>query len=149
MINRLIWIGVTFFVTFASYAQATNIVVTDAYIRETIPGTKVSSAYMVIKNNSDEAIKLVGAMSSVTDRIEIHEHVMTDEMMRMQQVASVSIDANSEVVFQPMGHHLMIFNLPKRLKQGETYPITLQFSQHSDIPIDFPVKSIKKMHHHH
>ena len=149
MIKRLLSAAIALFVIINSYASENKLVISDNYIRETIPGTKISSAYMVIRNNSDKPIKLVGAASNASKRVEIHEHVMTEDMMRMQQVNSVTIAANSELVFEPMGYHLMMFDLSTRLKQGESYPITLQFSDHPDISIEFPVKSIKRMHHHH
>lgn len=132
-----------------SSALATQIVVSEGYVRETIPGTKISSAYMVLENTSDKDATLVGASSDVSERVEIHEHIMADGMMRMQQVESLIIKANSKVVFQPSGYHLMIFNLQQRLKAGENASFTLHFSNIENITVKFPVHSIKKMQHQH
>ena len=72
---------------------AQQLTVNEGYIRATIPGTNVSSAYMTLKNTSDTAVTLVGATSEFSDRIEIHEHVMDEGMMRMRQRENLTIDA--------------------------------------------------------
>jgi len=135
---------------------ASSIAVEDAYIRETIPGTSISSAYMTIVNSSDKNIKLLGAVSNISKRIEIHEHTMTDGMMRMRQRPNIEIVAKSNVVLQPSGYHLMIFDLKQPLKQGQNATITLQFSNDASVEVKLPIKSIKQMkmspqsnHQHH
>ncbi|MDO6445186.1 copper chaperone PCu(A)C [Colwellia sp. 1_MG-2023] len=140
---------------FSFTAFAADVTIEQGYIRATIPGTNVSSAYMEIKNTTNEDIVLIGATSKVSDRIEIHEHVMSGEMMRMQQREALTIAANDQVVLQPSGYHLMIFNLAEPLKVNDNVELTLQFSNKRDISISLPVQSIKRKkqketaHHHH
>jgi len=138
--------------TLANTAQAQNILVKQAYIRATIPGTDISSAYMTIINDSSKPMILVGASGDFSKRIEIHQHIMADGMMKMRQQESLTIAANSKVVLQPMGYHLMIFDLTKPLKAGEQSTLTLHFANSSDIKIVLPVESIKRKktteHHH-
>jgi periplasmic copper chaperone A len=137
------------------HAYAAEVIVESGYIRATIPGTTVSSAYMEIKNTTNKDIVLIGATSKVSDRIEIHEHVMNGEMMRMQQRETLTIAANDSVVLQPSGYHLMIFNLAEPLKVDEKVELTLQFSDKKAVNILLPVQSIKRKkqkesaHHHH
>lgn len=132
-----------------------SIEIDSAYVRATIPGTNVSSAYMNIVNNADEAIVLVGASGKISDRIEIHQHLMEDGMMKMRQVDSLVIAANNQVILQPSGYHLMIFNLVKPLAVGSDITVTLQFSDGKNVDVALPVQSIKrkkqkeKAHHHH
>jgi len=130
---------------FTSAEQSNNdIVVNNGYIRETLPGINLSSAYMQIVNNSKQDIRFTGATSSVSPRIEIHEHSMENGLMRMRQVSALSINKGGQVTLMPYGFHLMVFGLNKPLKDGETINITLQFSGHDDVSISLPVKSIKK-----
>ncbi|XQW84814.1 copper chaperone PCu(A)C [Thalassotalea piscium] len=138
-------------ITLPVFAQ--QLTVSEGYIRATIPGTNVSSAYMTLKNTSDTPITLIGATSHFSDRIEIHEHVMTDSMMSMRQRDKLIIDAHSEVQLQPFGYHLMIFNLANPLVAEESASITLKFSQGDSQTIELPIQSIKKpakdSHKHH
>ena len=124
--------------------KAEEISVNTGYIRETIPGTSISSAYMTIQNTSSKKISLIGASSDFSPRIEIHEHTMEDGMMRMRQRKSIEIPAEGEVILQPSGLHLMIFDLKKPLKEGQTVSIILHFSTHEELTIQLPIQSIKR-----
>lgn len=130
--------------------QGLAITAQDSFVRETIPGTNISSAYMTLNNGSDKDLRLVSAISSVSERVEIHEHTMDGGMMRMRQRDFVEILAKDSTVFQPSGYHLMIFDLKQPLKADENIIITLQFDDQSSIDVKYLVKGLKqKQHHHH
>jgi len=159
--NKICLITITLFFTLfnlnnTAFAHETgDIVINAAHIRATIPGTNVTSAYMSIENKSDETVVLTGASSSVSDRIEIHQHIMNNGMMSMRQVKQLSIKEQDQVILQPMGYHLMIFNVKKPLLPEENVSLTLHFANQKDVEVPIPVQSIKKekqakkQHHHH
>ncbi|MFT6918977.1 MAG: copper(I)-binding protein [Cognaticolwellia sp.] len=127
-----------------------KLVVENGYARESIPGTSISSAYMTIKNLSAKNIRLIAAASAVSDRIEIHQHTMSDGLMRMRQRDYVEISAQNSTVFQPSGFHLMIFDLKHPLKAKENIIITLSFDDQSSIDVNYTVQGLKqKKHEHH
>lgn len=152
LIYKLLTVSTLLFISTLS-VFAGQLTVTEGYVRATIPGTNVSSAYMTLTNNNDSVITLIGATSDVSDRIEIHEHVMTDSMMSMLKRDQLVIDAQSQVQLQPYGYHLMIFNLATPLVASEKVTITLQFSEGEPQQIELPIQSIKKppenSHKHH
>jgi len=159
--NKICLITITLFFTLFNlnntvFAHETgDIVINAAHIRATIPGTNVTSAYMSLENKSDETVVLTGASSSVSDRIEIHQHIMNNGMMSMRQVKQLSIKEQDQVILQPMGYHLMIFNVKKPLLPEENVSLTLHFANQKDVEVSIPVQSIKKekqakkQHHHH
>lgn len=128
-----------------------SIIVENSYARESIPGTTISSAYMTLNNTSSVNVKLIAASSSVSERIEIHQHTMKNGLMKMRQRDNVEIVANEHVVFQPSGFHLMIFDLKKPLKADSSIIITLHFDDKSSVDVNYLVKGLKqkKQHHHH
>lgn len=128
--------------------DAAIIAVENAYIRASIPGASNSSAYMTLNNLSSNKRALIGASSSVSARIEIHEHTMTEGMMRMRQKGMVEILSQASVTFQPSGFHLMVFDLKQPLVAGESIMITLMFDDQTKVNIDFPIESIKKTKQH-
>ena len=131
-------------------SENTKLVVENGYARESIPGTSISSAYMTIKNLSAKNIRLIAATSAVSDRIEIHQHTMSDGLMRMRQRDYVEISAQNNTVFQPSGFHLMIFDLKQPLKAKENIIITLYFDDQSSIDVNYTVQGLKqKKHEHH
>lgn len=138
------------FVNTSLASENANLVVENGYARESIPGTSISSAYMTIKNLSAKNIRLIAAASAVSDRIEIHQHTMSDGLMRMRQRDYVEISAQNSTVFQPSGFHLMIFHLKQPLKAKENIIITLYFDDQSSIDVNYTVQGLKqKKHEHH
>jgi len=150
-ISKLIGQTVTsvFFLVVANSAQATDVSASDGFVRESIPGTTISSAYMTLKNNSEKSVTLVGASSEISARIEIHEHSMSDGMMSMRQLDSIVINSKDTVILQPSGLHLMIFDIKAPLKHGDLITLTLHFLSHPDVEVQLPVQSIKRKQHHH
>ena len=130
-------------------AQATDLNASDGFIRESIPGTTISSAYMTLTNTSKKSVTLVGASSEISARIEIHEHSMSNGMMSMRQVESIVINSKDTVILQPSGLHLMIFDIKEPLKHGDLITLTLHFLSHPDVEVQLPVQSIKRKQHHH
>ena len=127
----------------ARAGEINNITVSDAYVRASIPGTIHSSAYMRINNNSEKSVTLVKVSSKASPRIEMHNHVMENGMMHMQQLQKIDIAANTQVLLQPHGLHLMFFNLTNPLSDADAIEITLHFSPTHRVLVPLPVPSLK------
>lgn len=135
---------------FSQNSDLKGVEISQGYIRETIPGTSISSAYLTIRNTHQQALKLIAVTSKVSPRLELHQHSMTDSgMMKMRQVPYIMIPANSEVTLKPSGLHIMIFELTKGLMADEQIPLTFIFENQQVVNITLPVQSIKQRHHHH
>ena len=132
-----------------------DIIIEAPYMRANIPGTIITSAYMSIENANDRTVTLTGVSGLFSDRIEIHQHTMSDGMMKMRKIEQLAIKGRETVILQPMGYHLMIFDVKKTLIPDEKVSLTLHFKQQKDLVITIPVRSIKqerqskKQHHHH
>jgi len=160
--NKICLMAIVLYFTLLNMSVATfaveynsNIIIEEPYVRASIPGTSITSAYMTINNKSDEALTLTGVSGLFSDRIEIHQHTMSNGMMKMRKVEQLVINGQNSVILQPMGYHLMIFNVKKVLLPEEDVSITLHFKNQTDLVITIPVRSIKqerpakKQHHHH
>lgn len=104
----------------AVHAQVT---VSDAWVRATVPQQKASGAFMQLQAAQDS--KLVSASSPVTPVVEVHEMAMQDNVMRMRQIPAVALPAGKPVSLKPGGYHIMLLNLTRQLKEGDTVPLTL------------------------
>ncbi len=104
-------------------AAAANVQVSDAWARATMPGQKVSAAYMTIRSDADA--KLVGVSSAAVPRVELHEMRMDGEVMRMREVGSLVLPAGKPVKLEPGGYHIMLMNLDRAIAAGEAVPLTL------------------------
>ena len=121
--------------------QKRLITVENAYIRSSIPGTSITSSYMTIENKGEKTVTLLGASSKISSRIEIHQHSMSDGMMRKRKLDSIDIKAKQRIVLQPSGLHLMFFDVKKPLKAQQKVALTLNFSNKPPVTIQVPVYS--------
>lgn len=103
-------------------------------------GTSTSAAYMVISNSSSTADKLIGAASDVAAAIELHTTEVKDNVARMQQVQGIDVPANGEVQLKPGGFHIMLVNVRRDLKPGDTFTLTLTFAQAGAIDVTIQVR---------
>ncbi|PID63821.1 MAG: hypothetical protein CR974_00860 [Gammaproteobacteria bacterium] len=123
-------------------------------IQETIPGAKATGAFLTIHKAGEQALSVVGAKTSdVSGRVELHEMVVKDGTMQMSQIKEYPLKQGDNV-FKKGSYHVMLMALKKPLTVGETYPLTLIFSDGSEQSCDAVVKSVAeltpkgmKMHH--
>ena len=99
-----------------------------------------AAAYFVIQNKGKEDDRLLSVETPLTTKAEIHEHVHVNGTMRMQQVQTVLIPAGGEVKFAPMGYHIMLFNLQQQGKEGEVFPLTLNFEKAGQLQVEVKVQ---------
>lgn len=109
--------------TAALPAWAANVSVTDAWARATMPGQKVSGAYMQITSDADA--RLVGASSPAVPRVEVHEMKMDGDVMRMREVKAIELPKGKAVSLEPGGYHIMLMNLKKPIAAGDSIPLRL------------------------
>ena len=102
---------------------AANISVTEAWARATMPGQKVSGAYMQIRSDADA--RLIGVSSTAVPRVEVHEMKMDGDVMRMREVKAIELPKDKTVSLAPGGFHIMLMNLPKPIAAGDVIPLTL------------------------
>jgi copper(I)-binding protein len=109
---------------FAAAAPAlAQLQVKDPWVRATVPQQKTSGAFMQLSSSSD--VRLVAARTPVAGIVELHEMKMEGDVMKMSAVAGIDIPAGKTVELRPGGYHVMLMDLKRQLKQGETVPITL------------------------
>ena len=113
-----------------------GIEVHDAWARPAAQGGN-GAVYIVIRPAA--ADELVGVTSDVAEAVEMHESVMSGDVMEMHQLESVPLNAGQEIVFEPGGLHIMLIGLKQDLKNGDEFEIILQFQKHEDLRISVSV----------
>ncbi|HEX2555572.1 MAG TPA: copper chaperone PCu(A)C [Microvirga sp.] len=123
-------------------AQSGSIVVREAWSRATPGGAKVGAGYLVAENAGSAPDRLVGAEAEVAGRVEIHETVESGGVARMQPVDAVAAAPGGRITFRPGGHHLMLVDLKRPLKQGERFAGALLFDKAGRVPVTFEVRGL-------
>ena len=103
--------------------------ITGGYLRAKPPGQLVTAGFLSISNLSDQDCSILSAESSLTDRVEFHEHMHLDGMMKMRRKAYIKVDAGETIHFRPGGLHMMFFELEMELKEDEVEKIVLSTDQ--------------------
>ena len=110
--------------------------------QELPPNAPTVAAYFVIHNAGNTADRLLSVDSPLSGEAQLHEHVMQNDLMKMQQVPNVDIPAGANVTFAPMGYHVMLVNLKDRglLVDGKRFPLTLHFEKAGDVTVEVAVQ---------
>ncbi|HEX7074914.1 MAG TPA: copper chaperone PCu(A)C [Hyphomicrobiaceae bacterium] len=126
-----------------AFAQGSSdgIAVSEAWLRATPGGVKTGAAYLTI-SDTGPGDRLVAAKSDVAERVELHNHVHENGVMKMRRVDAIEIPAGETVTLAPGGYHLMLFDLKHPLKAGEKVQLTLEFEKAGEIPVTASVEPI-------
>lgn len=131
---------ITLLYIFSMFAQASQpITVSDAYVRLLPTSVANTAAYMSLMNNTSTPLSIIAVKSSKVNQIEIHGHQMKDGVMAMIKYDSVTIEANSSLVFQPGGKHFMLLDIDKHYHDMKTIDFKLVFSDGSSVQINAAV----------
>lgn len=101
-------------------------------------GAKAGGAYVSVEN-SGPADRLVAARAEVSERVEIHEHVMDNGVMKMRQVEGIALPEGGVIEMKPGGYHVMFMGLTAPLEEGATIPVTLVFESGAELAVEVPV----------
>jgi len=71
--------------------KAGELEIAHPWSQELPPNAPTVAAYFVIHNNGKTADRLLSVDSPISKEAQLHEHVMQNDLMKMQQVPSVEI----------------------------------------------------------
>ena len=113
----------------ASVPARAQVEVKSAWVRGTVAAQKTTGAYMEI--SSARGASLVGAESTAAGAVEVHEMSMDRNVMRMRAVPKLDLPAGKTVELKPGGYHMMLIDLKRPLKKGDSVPLRLKI-EHRD-----------------
>mgnify|MGYP003385460160 CR=1 FL=1 len=135
-------------------AWAGNVVVSNASARATAPGQESASIQFTI--TSEKNARLVAIASPVAGAVEIHSMKHDDGVMKMRAIEFLPLPAGKKVRLGTSGNHVMLLDLKKPLKAGDSVPFTITVSfddkREEKISVDAEVKSLttsRNGHEHH
>lgn len=120
-----------------------GLVIDHPWSRATPDGAGVGAGYMVIRNEGEEADRLVGGAAPFAGRVEIHEMAVEDGVMRMRALEDgLEIPPGTSIALKPGGYHVMFMQLQEPLVEGEVREATLEFANAGPIEVEFFVESM-------
>ena len=114
--------------------------VSNAWVREPVAGRSMTAAYAEVDNAGKADTQIVSVTADVAGTVELHEMTRTGDIMKMSPVNSVALPAGRRVRLAPGSLHLMLFDLTKPLRAGDTVTLTFTTSSGQTVPVDATVK---------
>ena len=123
--------------------------VENPWTRATPPGAKTAAGYMILRNRSTSADRLVGASSPAAGRVETHLSIQDGEVMRMREVQGYAVPAGGSFELRPGGAHLMLVDIRRPFKEGEKIPVLLKFEKSGEVKVELHVGRLGASGHRH
>ena len=124
----------------ASSHHASPIEAATPWTRATPPGAGAGGGFITLTNHSSTDDRLVGATTTLTERVEIHTMEMDGDVMRMLHLPDgIELPAGSTVTLAPGGLHLMFMELTSPIAEGQPLPVTLEFQHAESIDVELEV----------
>ncbi|CAN5285576.1 MAG: copper chaperone PCu(A)C [Nocardioides sp.] len=121
-------------------SEAAVVSMADPWVKAVGSG-EMSAAFGTLSNSGDAEVTLVSASTSVSDTVQLHETVMADGTMQMQQKdGGYTIPAGGSVELVPGGNHIMFMDVTADLEPGSEVTLTLTFDDGSSMDVEAVVK---------
>lgn len=138
-------LAVAAFLLLAGAAQAQTVTAHDAWVREPMGGRNMTGAFVVVENSGTAARAIVAASADVSDKVELHEMKNEGGMMKMSPVKQIAIPAKGKVELKPGSFHVMLFDVKKKLADGEKVQLTLTLDDGSKVTTEAQVRKAGTM----
>ena len=126
--------------------------VSEPWVREAPPTSRVLAGYLTLVNTGDNTVTVTAISSPDFKNTEIHRTVIEAGVARMLSVKQLEVPAGGQLMLEPGGHHLMLFDPLRTLTAGETVTLIIHMNNGKQLSATAPV--IRKTgedhsHHHH
>jgi periplasmic copper chaperone A len=106
-------------------AQNGSVSLGDAWARATPSKAENGAAYLTLESPSGD--RLTGASTPVAKTTELNDMKMEGMVMKMRSIPAIDLPAGQKVTLKPGGLHIMLRGLTEPLREGQSFPLTLDF----------------------
>jgi copper(I)-binding protein len=122
-------------------AQQSGIRIEQAWSRAAMQdGTGV--VYLTITDNGAPD-RLVSVSTPVAAKAELHESFTEQGVAKMRAVPALPVTPDKPVTFEPGGYHIMLVSLKQALKEGDSFPVTLDFEHAGQLTATVTVRGMR------
>lgn len=127
----------------SSMPESTSaIVVENAWVRLMPPVSRMSAAYLTIKNNSSRVQTLLDCSSPDAGSVMIHQTQNTGKgRVGMRHLDKIEIPPGGLVTLAPGGTHIMLMGLKVATSEGQLITLQLDFTEGASVTISAPVRA--------
>ena len=120
--------------------------VKNAFVRFLPPTSKVSAAFMDIRNISNKDIAIIKAQAQIAKYVEIHNHVSVNGVMKMTEMPKLIIPKGKTVRLTTGSYHIMFIELFHPLKLDDKIDLKLVLEDKSEMNLKLNVLDQAPIH---
>jgi len=94
----------------------------------------LAALYLAVVNDGG-ADELVSATTAVADRAVLHDSQVRDGLVVMETCSAHRVPGDAAAVFRPDGAHVMLIDLRRDLRPGDTVPVELRFTRSDTVRV--------------
>ena len=133
------WIALITFICLPIASAQAEINIIDAYSPEAPPG-RTMAGFMTLENTGDAPVALVDGSSPQFGRIEIHDMINDQGVMRMRRLEQLVVPANGRVELKPGSFHLMLMEPKTSFAAGDSIELIFTDNEGKAHAITFEVR---------
>ena len=131
-------------------APAGQVTLVDPWIRTASADAKMSAAYMVVCNRTDQPITIASVNTSIAGAVEMHETKRDkNDVASMSPVDAIAVESNASAELRPGGKHVMLFDLQSAIGDGDLVPLTVTLQTGKSLTIEAQGRDAHRSHTHH
>ncbi len=143
IIAAILFVALQTFNARADDVKAGDLVISQPWSRATPAGAKVASGYLTIANKGTTPDRLLGGSTDAAAKVDVHEMASNGGVMTMRALDDgLALAPGATVTLAPGGYHLMLTDIKKPLKQGDSLAVTLKFEKAGDVAVMFNVMGV-------
>jgi copper(I)-binding protein len=123
--------------------EAGDVAIGHPFATPTVPGATTGAAYVArLENKGTQPDRLLRASTPAARRVELHSmSVDAQGIMRMREIDGIALAPKATVAMRPgQGIHLMLVGLREPLREGATFPMTLEFERGGKVEVKVVVQ---------
>lgn len=112
------------------------------YATPSLPGARNGAAYIAtLENTGKQPDRLLRVSSPVAGHAEVHTMTMDGGVMRMREIDAIPLAPGESIKMRPgQGYHFMLMDLKQPLKEGDTFPMTMEFERGGKVEVKVVVQ---------
>jgi copper(I)-binding protein len=115
----------------------------EAWMRQPARPGQAAGAYLVLINDGDRPVTVVGARSDAASSIEFHEMAMHGDMMHMRHTIRLMVPAKGRLHLKPGGLHLMLMGTTQGVVPGQRVRVVLDILDGAALPVLVDVRPLE------
>ena len=123
-----------------------DLVIDHPWARASAGAARAGAAFMTVTNAGAQDDRLLSASADVSEAVELHTHILQDGVMRMRPVeGGIVVPAGGTAELAPGGLHVMFLGLKAPFKEGDRFPLTLNFEKAGSVTVEGAIEGVAPM----